>query len=110
MPDPHRPLFISTGKHVCALDPVNGKELWRTQLHKMGVVVSLLFSDGRLYAAGAGNVYGIDPLNGKILWNNGLPGTGFGAVIMTREGSDLQQEAVAAAAEASARASRDNGS
>jgi outer membrane protein assembly factor BamB len=110
MPDPNRPLFISTGKHVCALDPVSGTELWRTQLPRMGVVVSLLFSDGRLYAAGGGNVWGIDPANGRILWNNNLPGTGYGAVIMTREGSDPQQEAVAAAAEAAARAARDNGS
>ncbi len=100
MPDPNRPLFISTGKHVCALHPANGKELWRTQLPKWGQVISLLLSEGRLYAACAGNVYAIDPANGRILWNNNLPGTGFGAVILAREGSDPMQVAAIVAARA----------
>jgi outer membrane protein assembly factor BamB len=103
MLDPNRPLFIATNRFVCALNPTSGRELWRTRFPGTGMIVTLLFSDGWLYAGCGGNVYGINPADGAILWNNGLPGTGYQAVILTREGANSDQEA-AIAAEIAARA------
>src|SRR3954469_2748079 len=98
MLDPNRPLFIATNGFVCALDPATGAELWRTRLPKArGTLVSLLIGDGLLFAGCGGNVYCIEAATGRLLWNNGLPGTGFQPVLMTREGAYSDQEGLIAA-------------
>ncbi len=108
MLDPNRPIFVATNRFVIALDPSTGHEFWRTRLPQAGTIVSLMFSDGWLFAGCGGNVYGLNPVDGRIIWNNGLPGTGYQPVILAREGvtsddvagiaAELAAQAAAAAA------------
>lgn len=108
MLDPNRPLFIATNGFVCALDPATGGELWRTKLPRLrGQLVSLMFSDGLLFAGCAGNVFCVEVRSGRVLWNNTMPGTGYHPVVLAREGAVADQETVMAgqlAAEAAAAA------
>ena len=111
MLDRNRPLFIATNRFICAIAHDTGRELWRTRLPNSGMIVSLLFSDGWLFAGCGGNVYALNPANGRIVWNNGLPGTGYQPVMLVREGSSADQgppiaaELAAQAAAAAAAAS-----
>jgi outer membrane protein assembly factor BamB len=108
MLDPNRPLFIATNGYVCSLDPATGGEHWRIKLpESRGSLVSLMHSDGLVFAGCGGRVYAIDPVDGKILWFNSLPGTGYQPVVLAREGAVSDQETVMAglmAAEAAAAA------
>jgi outer membrane protein assembly factor BamB len=109
MLDPNRPLFIGTNKYIAAICPATGRELWRTRLTSSGgYVVSLMYSDGRLFAGHGGNVFCLDPENGAILWNNPLPRMGFHPVMLAREGVLSDQDALIAT-ELAAQAQADAG-
>lgn len=107
MPKNREALYVGTGKHVLALDPKTGEELWRTALpHGGSQVVALLLKDGLLFVGHAGRAYCLDAGSGEIRWENGLPRTGWGPVLLTMQGAHgcTPQGVAAAKAEADARA------
>jgi outer membrane protein assembly factor BamB len=106
MLDPNRPIFVATNGFVLALNPADGAELWRTKLGRSaGSIVSVMSSDGLLFAGHSGKVSCIDPQTGAVLWTNNLPKTGFHPVLLVREGAEPDvQGCVAASAEAEAQA------
>ena len=93
-------LYIGTGKHVVALDPVSGAEVWRAVLEKGSTtnVLSLLVRGEDLYVGRGGYVWCFNRLTGQKLWENGLKGMGFGFVSLAVEGAETQLAELAAAA------------
>ncbi len=95
-------LIVTTNKHVCALDPADGREVWRTKLPKVraGVIAVLLRGDD-IFVGAYGRVLCLDRANGQILWQNELPGTGFHHVILAMESAapDHSTAALVAAVE-----------
>jgi hypothetical protein len=82
------PLYIGTNRHVAALDPHTGDELWRTKLpHGGGSVVTLVIKGQHLFVGHAGHAYCLDKRSGQILWENGLPGMGYHPVLLAMEGA-----------------------
>jgi len=63
------PLFVGTNRHVAALDPDTGEELWRTKLPHGGSCspVTMLIKGHRLLIGCYGHVYSLDARNGEIL-------------------------------------------
>ena len=84
------PLYVGTNRHVLALDPRTGAELWRTKLPKGGIgsPVTIVIKGQNLYVGHHGRVYGLDRRNGSILWQNDLPRTGYHAVLLAMEGAE----------------------
>jgi len=72
-------LYASTNRHVIALDPRTGEEVWRAKLPHasgFGAVVTLLIEGDTLYAESGGRVYALNRHTGELQWHNGLPKTG----------------------------------
>jgi outer membrane protein assembly factor BamB len=85
------PLYVGTNRHVAALDPQTGEELWRTRLPKcsaIGEPVTMVIKDGRLYVGSYGQVWCLDQRDGTLLWRNGLPKLGYHAVLLAMEGAE----------------------
>ena len=94
-------LYVGTGRFVVAVDPASGEEVWRTKIPSpYGTIVTLLLAKDRVYVGHAGSVYCLDARSGGILWKNGLPKTGYGAVLLTMEGADCSVQPGAVAAQA----------
>ncbi len=86
------PLYIGTNRHVAALDPRTGEELWRTKLpHSGGAVVALLIGQAHVFAGHAGRVYCLDKRLGSILWENNLPRMGHYPVLMAIDPKKTRQ-------------------
>ncbi|HVR87476.1 MAG TPA: PQQ-binding-like beta-propeller repeat protein [Planctomycetota bacterium] len=85
-------LYIGTKGHVCALDVKSGSEVWRTDLgHRLvGMDVSLLVADGRVFAGAGGYIAALDAQTGAILWTNDLKGLGFNRVALAMLGQSVQ--------------------
>jgi outer membrane protein assembly factor BamB len=80
------PLYIGTNRHVAAVDPQNGEELWRTRLpHSGSAVVTLLLGEARLFVGHFGHAYALDRRSGEILWENGLPRMGYQPVMLVSD-------------------------
>ena len=80
------PLYIGTNRHVAAIDPQTGTELWRTKLpHSGTAVVTLLLGETCLFVGHAGYAYALDALTGEILWENGLPRMGYQPVMLVSD-------------------------
>lgn len=92
----HDYLFLGTHGHVVALDPSDGREVWRTSLPRTGYsVASILVQDGRIFCASGGRAFALDPRNGEILWTNGLSGLGHGLIYLaSHESSSPGQTAL----------------
>ena len=81
-------LYIGTNRHVAALDPRTGEELWRTRLPRgSGHPVTMLIKGTYIYAGCYGHMYCLDKHTGEILWENSLPKMGYHAVLMALEGA-----------------------
>lgn len=94
-------LYAGTNRHVIALDPRTGEEVWRTKLpHSSGFggVVAMLIESDTLYAGGGGRVYALNRHTGEVQWHNGLPKTGYYPVLLAMEGAAGTDAAGAAAA------------
>ncbi|UCG32800.1 MAG: PQQ-binding-like beta-propeller repeat protein [Phycisphaerales bacterium] len=97
----HTPLYVGTNRHVLALDPRTGAELWRAKLPKggSGNPVTMVIKGQNLYVGHHGHVFCLDKRNGSILWDNDLPKTGYHAVLLAMEGAEGTGGAGAAVAE-----------
>lgn len=95
-------LYVATGGFVVALSAGEGTERWRVRLPRgmNASPLTLLIRADRLYVGGAGRVWCLSRQDGRLLWENGLPKTGFGAVLMAMEGATGGDGAGALAAEA----------
>ena len=59
----------------------------------MGVpVVSVIFSNGRLFASGGGDLWRLDPDTGTVLWKNKLKGLGVGFVSIAAPSPEEERE------------------
>ena len=77
------PLYIGTNRHVAALDPRTGDELWRTKLpHSGSAVVALLIGKAYIFVGHAGHAYCLDKRLGSINWENDLPHMGHNPVLL----------------------------
>jgi outer membrane protein assembly factor BamB len=86
------PLYVGTNRHVAALDPQSGEELWRVKLPHGGTpIVAILIGDKRLFIGHAGYVYALDRQAGAVLWENGLPGMGFRPVMLASDFTAARQ-------------------
>ena len=83
------PLYLGTNRHVVAMDPRMGTELWRTKLPHggTGAPVTLLIKGQNIFVGTFGHVYCLDKRNGTIVWENGLPKTGYHSVMLAMEGA-----------------------
>lgn len=63
-------LYAATKRHVIALDPFSGDEIWKTKLPKFtGSFVSLMNTPHTLFAARSnGIIHALDKWTGEILW------------------------------------------
>lgn len=96
-PTEHLPtLFVATNKHVAALDPATGIELWRTKLPNAGAIVSLLVTPDLVFAGSQGQVYALNLVDGRILWQNSLQGLGYHPIILGSLGNIGDPGALAA--------------
>ncbi|MFH1748470.1 MAG: PQQ-binding-like beta-propeller repeat protein [Planctomycetota bacterium] len=97
-------LYIGTNRHVAALDPRTGEELWRTRLPRgSGHPVTMIMKGPYIYAGCYGHVYCLDKRTGEILWENGLPKMGFYTVLLALEGASACTSGDAACADADMR-------
>jgi outer membrane protein assembly factor BamB len=80
------PLYIGTNRHVAALDPRSGEELWRTKLpHSGGAIVTLLIGQAYIFVGHAGHAYCLDKRLGSIIWENNLPQMGYNPVLLATD-------------------------
>lgn len=106
----HELLIVATNKFILGIDPVDGREVWRTRIPSAtGGVISLLIRGEDVFAGQAGRVCCLDRKTGTITWQNNLPGTGFHPVMMAMEGEErstdpMMQAAIAAGVEQQQRA------
>jgi outer membrane protein assembly factor BamB len=89
-------LYIGCNGHVVAVDPSDGREIWRTGL-KAGffgtaalVDVCVLESNGTVYAGSNGHLFALDGKTGDILWHNQLEGLGHNDVTLSIAGASVQ--------------------
>jgi outer membrane protein assembly factor BamB len=85
-------LYVGTKGHVCALDVKTGAEVWRTDLGHglVGLDVSLIVADGRVFAGAGGYITSLDAQSWKVLWSNDLKGLGFNHVALAMTGQSIQ--------------------
>lgn len=93
-------LYLATNGFVIAISTADGTELWRVRPPNgaNACPLTLLLKNDRLYVAGKGRVWCLNRKDGTVLWENGLPRTGFGAVLMALEGATGGSDDGAAAA------------
>lgn len=103
-------LFVGTGRFVIGLDAVSGAEVWRAKLpHASGNIVTLMLGRDCLFVGHSGRAYALNPRSGEIIWENGLPKTGYSAVMLAMEGAAMGSSAAAAAAQMAADAAASAG-
>lgn len=73
--------FVGIKHSVVALDPREGREVWRTKL-KGSSFVTVLWDGEALLAASQGEVFRLDPASGAVVWQNPMKGLGLGLVSM----------------------------
>lgn len=90
-------LYIACNATVAAIDPGEGREVWRTKLGTGGLFagttgqdVCLLEDDGRLFAGCGGHLFCLDAGTGAVLWHNDLKGLGFNDVTLAMAGKSVQ--------------------
>jgi outer membrane protein assembly factor BamB len=88
-------LYIGCNGFVAAMDPANGREVWRVQLGGLmaagrGEDVCVLEHEGKVYAGCHGAVHCLDGATGKQLWVNELSGMGYNDVTMALKGVAIQ--------------------
>jgi outer membrane protein assembly factor BamB len=77
-------VFVGIQGAALALDRATGEQLWRTEL-KGSDFVTVVVSDGDLFAASRGRLYRLDPTSGDVMWINELRGLGYGIVSIAGE-------------------------
>ncbi len=82
-------LFVGTNRHVAAIDPRTGEEMWRTKLPKGAAShpVTLLIKGQQIYAGHHGHVFCLNRRDGTILWHNDLPRMSYYPVLLAMEGA-----------------------
>lgn len=85
-------VVIGVGGHVVALDPSDGRELWRTRL-KNTSFVTILPAGNRVFAGAGGEAFCLDSATGAILWRNTLKGLGINVVSFGSSGDAVQAAA-----------------
>jgi len=90
-------LYLGCNGFVSALDPVSGREVWRTQLNTGTFFGGARYEDvnviedGGIVIAGCnGYVFGLDAQTGQVLWQNELKGMGYNDVTMCIGGKTIQ--------------------
>ena len=63
--------------------------MWRVKLPNGAGAnpLTLLIKGERLFVGGKGRVWCLSRSSGAVMWENGLPKTGYGAVLMALEGA-----------------------
>jgi len=88
MPRSRNVLYIGTNRHVAAIDPKTGEEVWRTKLPlSTGAVVTILIQGRRLLVGAGGHLFCLDRGTGEIIWKNDLPKMGYQPVLLAMEGA-----------------------
>lgn len=89
MPAKSEAVYVATNGFVISLSAASGEENWRVKLPKgtNANPVTLLLKGERLLVGGSGRVWCLDRRSGAVLWENGLPKTGFHAVLLAMEGA-----------------------
>jgi outer membrane protein assembly factor BamB len=89
-------LYIGCNGQVAAINPGDGREMWRTKL-KSGLLsatthkeVCLLEHEGRLYAGCFGHLFCLEAGSGRILWHNELKGMGYTGVTLAMADKAVQ--------------------
>src|SRR5262245_52205414 len=89
-------LYLGCNGHVVAIDPADGREIWRTAL-KAGflatvalVDVAVLEHEGTVFAGSNGHLFALDGKTGEIMWHNHLEGLGHNDVSLTMLGKSVQ--------------------
>jgi outer membrane protein assembly factor BamB len=96
-----RCLFIGIGSHVVAIQPSDGREIWRSKLKTSSFVT--VFADGdTVYAGAGGELFCLDGTTGAIRWRNKLRGLGNGLVSFAGASSVAAAAALAAVEAAAA--------
>lgn len=114
--EPQQLLFVGIKDVVIALNPIDGREVWRAKL-KRGDFVTVLWDGENLFAANNGEVFRLDPASGAIIWTHPMKGLRTGVVSLASLRAEKQshspyetiaaqkrREAAAAAGATSARA------
>jgi len=89
-------LYIGINGCVAAIDPQDGRGIWRTELGSgffsstTGSDVCVLEHDGRVFAGCMGHVFALDGMTGEILWQNDLEGMGHNDVTLSIAGKSIQ--------------------
>ncbi|EHA1127586.1 hypothetical protein FG475_21295 [Vibrio navarrensis] len=89
-------LIIGLNGYVVSLDPMSGKENWRTKLSEglfsvtRGSNVSVVQYDQMVLVGCQGHVFGLDTNTGKKLWHNELRGAGHGDISLSINGVSTQ--------------------
>ncbi|MHC4553634.1 MAG: outer membrane protein assembly factor BamB family protein [Planctomycetota bacterium] len=90
-------LYIGCNGFVSAVDPTNGREVWRTDLdggailsNTSGRDVNVVEDSGIVIAGVNGLIFGINAQNGDILWKNKLTGMGYNDVTLSIGGKTIQ--------------------
>jgi outer membrane protein assembly factor BamB len=92
MSRPPNPLYIGTNRHVAALDPRTGAELWRTKLpHGGSAIVTLLIGKAYIFAGHAGHAYCLDQRLGSIIWENDLPKMGYNPMLLAMDPAQTRE-------------------
>lgn len=88
---PDRLLYVGIKRHVLAIDPSSGAEIWRTKLEgqrmRTNDFVHVTLDGERLYATTSGELYCLDRSTGEVRWHNQLTGLGTGLVSMVSDGA-----------------------
>ena len=93
-------LYVASKKYICALDPADGSEVWRTKLPEVSSgVITLLVRGDDIYAGSYGHVFCLSRADGHIVWQNELPKMGYQHVILAMEDADGNGDQAAAMAE-----------
>jgi outer membrane protein assembly factor BamB len=89
-------LYIGCNSHVSAIDPNDGREVWRVGLN-VGLLggraeadVCILEHQGKVFAGCNGHLFAFDGQNGQLLWHNELEGMGYNEVTLAIDGKSIQ--------------------
>ena len=89
-------LYIGSNGHVAAIDPRDGRDVWRTRLGSSVLSattrqdVCVLEHEGRVFAGCNGHLFCLDAASGELLWHNELDGLGHNDVTLAIAGKSIQ--------------------
>jgi outer membrane protein assembly factor BamB len=84
-------IYVGVKAHVAAFHKIDGKPAWRTKLTSGATsgdrFVSLLVSDGMVFAHTYGELYCLDAETGTLLWKDALDGLSYDLASLAVEGA-----------------------